>query len=70
MAHREALSAPPEAVICALLREETRSNKTSEAEITHQVIFVVNYSQTVEPDWLVYEGEAASAIGCDLEWGQ
>jgi hypothetical protein len=70
MAHREALLAPPEAVMCALLREATRSNEDFEAKITYQTIFVANYSQTVEPDWLVYEGEAASAIGCDLEWEQ
>jgi hypothetical protein len=66
MAHREALLSPPEAIMCALLREETWSNDDSEAKITHQTIFVAKYSQTAEPDWLVYKGEAAPAIGCDL----
>jgi hypothetical protein len=36
MEHREALLAPPEAVVCVLLREEIWSNEDSEAEITYQ----------------------------------
>jgi hypothetical protein len=34
-------------------------------EITYQVLFVANYSHVVEPDWLIYKGDNASALGCD-----
>ncbi len=68
MENREALLSPPEEVRCVLLREDTRSNDGSKAEVTHNVLFVAYYSHPVEPEWLVYKGDNASAIGCELEW--
>ncbi|HEX9926014.1 MAG TPA: hypothetical protein VGD99_25380 [Anaerolineae bacterium] len=69
MENRDVSSLPPDEVICALLREQI-SKDSAEAEITYQVVFVANYLHTVEPDWVVFTGDRATVIGCDLEPGQ
>ena len=65
MENREVLSSLPDEVICALVWE-TVSQEGAEATISYQVVFAANYAQTVEPDWLIYTGDNATAIGCDL----
>lgn len=58
--YSEKLSYPPEEVMVALLREDIRSNNEVEPEATYRVLFIVLYSQRVEPEWLIYETDNIS----------
>jgi hypothetical protein len=66
--NEDVLSSAPAKVICVLLENRTQTRGDDQTSITYQPLFLVYFSNTPEPDWLIYQGNNSSAVGCDLSW--
>ena len=64
------LSSAPDEVMCVLLEKRSQTSVNKETNITYQPLFLAYFSHTLEPDWLIYQGDNSATIGCELSWSR